>query len=422
MAKKDFTPQLRAVHKKFFPANIVILCIALLAAFFQLFTPVFDIRIHVTGENLSPLLQQSGSEEEEPSANMMTFALSDVDFVLPIKIKPTALFKAATGSEQDVKDFFNSILGDEDLLEEVLDQIAPSLLTTGISSIFSDKGISEEQMEKYKAPANEVLTALGEGNEEEARDKFHSLAQNIAADEGKTLTDQEINDWFDKFKDAGTTEDGAFKSTELLKNLDGSLFTKPQTEEGTEPTAYAGGMQIATTTSEEADTAKSSSALATIVELLENPGEQIIKLFTGNNMGSITTLQTGLLATYLVLVGIPAFFWLLLAVFALLRLFTQYKKVRYFYIYLFCIWEGLLLLLANVGLKAISKVLEGSAAKMLASFGLKIVGSGIVTGCCCLALILLSMFWYKPLKRKLRKAEWGEYVDEHFGEDVADEE
>ncbi len=421
MANRSLTPQTRAIHKRFFPANILILCIALIAAFFQLFTPVFDVRIHVTKENLSPLLQTSAGEGS--SAEMMELALSDVDFVLPIKIAPTPLLKAATGSEEDVKSFFNSVLGDAELLEEVLEQIAPSILSTGIAAMLSTEGISAEDMEKYKAPSSEVLELLSAGKEEEARGKFHSMAQQIATDKGKTLTEQEIEDYFNKIKDAGTTESGAFKSSELLKNLDGDLLSgkteSESTEPATEPTASTGEQARATLTAEDSEAAKSSSPLATIIEFLENPGEKIVKLFTGSNMGSLATLQKGLLAIYFVLVGLPALFWLLLAVFAVLRLFTAYKRVRYGYVYVFCMWQGLLILLANVGLKAMSKAIGGEGAALLSSFGLKVLGSGIVTGCCCLALIVLSVVWYGPIKRKLKKAARGELTfEEAYDEEM----
>ncbi len=423
----------KSVHKKFIPANIVIIVISLIAAICQLFMPCIDLRIQITGSSVSTMIQESFSEEQkETLGDTLTHTLGEINFDIPINLYPMKMLKAATGNQADVEAFFNSIIGDNGtakLLDDMIDKLAPSLLTTGIVAIISEQGVSPEIAQKYKENADVVLKNLNDGNEAAAKEEFSNIANSIAEEQGTTISQEDIDELFDAFVEKGKNPDGTFDTTTLIKNFDMSMLsgnfnkeeeTFPPDAEGTSVrlTAQAEGENQDDVTNESSvDDTTGSSLITGLVELMENPAHFVLETVGGDDVQSILdTLQPALLAIFFVLAGIPAIFWALLALCATIRLFTPKKRVRMWYVKLFCFFPGLLVLLVNVGVKVIMNLLSGSqAGALLSAVSIKFLGSGVVTGCCYVALVLVSLFWYRRLRKKAKLAASGLY-DDSFSE------
>ncbi len=411
MAREPLNEYEKDVHKKFIPANIVIAVIALIAMFCQLFMPCIDLRMTLTGESLSQMVLTSFSEEQKNTlGSTLEGTMEDVEFEIPINFYPMKLLKAGTGDLQDVEDFMNSIIGSNGskaLLDDLIDSVAPSLLTTGIASIVSENGAPPEIAKKYKPNAEKVLEQLNAGDEATAKAEFSTIAHSIATEQGKTISNEKIDEYFADFTEAGKNSDGSFDTTTLIKNFDMDMLTGSEQEE-TPPEGEEGGTETPPTE----DTESKENPLAPLLTLMENPGSMMLEMFgDGDSQALLTTLQPTFLVMFFLLAGFPALMWFFLALSAILHIFTQRKRVRMWYVKLFCFYPGFIVLGGNLGMSLLSKNVAGGAGSLLTNSSIKMLGSGIVTGICYVALILLSIFWYGRLSRKAKRVEKGEDFD-----------
>ncbi len=423
---KLVTEEARRLHKKFIPVNIVIIIISIIAGICQLFMPALDLRIHITGAKLAPVLEESikqdASSESGSMATMLTTVLNDVEIELPINIYPMKLLAAATGDEQDIAAFMNSIVGKDGpqaLVNEMMSELTPALLTVGISTMLSESGLPAEQVEQYKQDISQVLTHLEAGNKDAARENFNSITKGMIEAEGGTFdadAQAESDEMFEKFYQSATDANGKLDYSKLIASLgDLSNFgigeSSTPAEEQT-PNENANVLLSETTTSE----SSSDSPISGVTDLLQNPGGMILDLF--KDMGLETEqLQTVLLIMFLLFAGIPAALWFCLAFFSLIRCFMKKKKATMFFVKMFCIWPGLIVLLGNIAMKvlpsALSNVAGGAAAtSILGAFNVRFLGSGIVTGICYLLLVFITLFWIRPIKRKIKRANEGDYDED----------
>ncbi len=478
MAKKQkykgaMTDELAYLHKKFIPYNIVICIISLIAGLAMIFMPWIDLRISISGDKLSPILEEAMATTSSDGSNgsadvdemeqieaettkqmvqVLSSSLKGTKFEIPVNIKPTKLFKAATGEKADLEDFMNSLIGSkgvENFLSDFVNKLAPPLLNAGISVMLMDveNELTEEQkqqVEAYKADVEDVLTALIESKTPEdqavAREKFETLVEKISAEQGAEEVPEEVYDLFDSVVEMGTKEDGSFDLVEMLKNFDPEkLGFEEDGEDGSESTggseysAYKGGNKVVLTSAAKNDANSSTDSandkwnaedkidqatggiadqagpLKEVIEMLENPGGMLLGEMLDENASAddVKTVQLGMLIVYIWMVGIPAFFWFLLALCAGLRCVMQKKTVHIWYVMVFCFWSGFGVLLANVAVMAAPSVLanvvsEGMISTVLSAFTIKFLGSGVVTGICHLALFVLYCAVYARMRKKVK--------------------
>ena len=97
--------------------------------------------------------------------------------------------------------------------------------------------------------------------------------------------------------------------------------------------------------------------------------------------------------------------WVILALFALLRIFTKNKRFTMWYVKLFgcypCILFWLAPLLANTLAPAVAAEAAGTVTAALAM----ISSTAWIGGLCYLLLWAISIFWAFPIKRGIRKCK-----------------
>ncbi len=445
MAKKvPMTAELKRLHKKFVPGNIVFFILGLVAMLAQLFMPFFDMRIHISGKGIASVLEQSmsssgsasaittvstrtasASSEDEAMTSILKDALSDVELDIPINIYPMKMLKAANGTEEDVAEFMNSVIGPkgaEEFTGELVNSLAKPMLKASLT-IFIDQAIAEADLteeqkaivEAHKEDVTTIVEGLMDGSPakvQESKTTFLNVVKDVAATAGEPLSDedmQEFSDIFDELVKMGTDDKGNFDLMVMLENFDPELLEGDKDDEASAPAAV-----IRTSTStDESDAASSSeeSSFGSIISTIQNPGQLIVDAMAESGV-ALEDMQTVFLVIFLLMAGIQAFFWGVFALSALLHIFTEKKNIRTRYVRLFCVWCGLGVLIGNVAMSALPKVMAnmggaGEAAGMITTifeaFSIKFLGAGVVTGICWLIMFFFNLIYYRPIRKKIKK-------------------
>ncbi len=444
MAKKvPMTRELQRLHKKFVPGNIVFFILGLIAMLAQLFMPFFDMRIHISGKGIASVLEQSmesangsndsivtvatrtasSSSEDDAMMEILKDALEDIELDIPINLYPMKMLSAATGTEEDVAEFMNSVIGSkgaEEFTSEIVNELAKPMLNVSLT-IFIDQAIAdleltpeqEKLVEQYKEDITSVVSNLMDGSPEkvkEAKNTFLNIVKDVSTTVGEPISDddlQEFGDMFDDIVEMGKDENGNFDLMKMLENFDVDKLSG-------EAKAPAGVVRTSSSTEEDEDESVSSSGESTfgsIIATLQNPGQLIVDAMTESGM-KIEDMQKVFLIMFLLMAGIQAFFWGVFALSALLHIFTEKKNIRTRYVRLFCVWCGLGVLIGNVAMSALPSVMAnmggaGEAAGMISTmfeaFSIKFLGAGVVTGICWLIMFFFNLIYYRPIRKKIKK-------------------
>ncbi len=459
MAKRTNSEYVKSLHKKLVPANIFICIIALIAGICMLLMPWFDMRIQLKGDKIADLIREKSSEAEAslesdgatyagirlvdagsgdtPSVEVdymdaLAEALVGVNFNIPVNIYPMKMLKAATGTKKDVEAFANSLVGKEGaavFVEELADKVVPAVAKTVVNVAIEEMinqaimdvdgllNLTDEQKEAIRGYKDDAMKIIDDLLKAESKDAAYAVWDadllpliDKIVDEGKfgdiEIDDDDLEDVekaFDLIIDYGWDEESnSFNFMNLIENIN-KLMDKESSEDddGQQPAAYT-AMPTAEGTSE-------ADEIQKIVDTLKNPGGALIDQLGD---GDISLVQTVALVLFIVMVGIPAFFWFLLALCALLRCFREEKIVKTWYVKLLCIWSGLGVLLGNLIPIVLPKVLPRIAGAetaeavttVFSALSIKFLGSGIVAGVCWLALLFCGWFYYNRKKKQIKKA------------------
>ncbi len=403
--------KIRSLHKRLIPANVIACILALAAMLCTILMPWIDIRFSVDGTEVASyvetLTSDSSTEEEsgtsEPDIIMegLFAALEDLDIALSVNVYPTKMMSAATGGEKEMATFFNSLIGKVGALiylRDLIAQVSPVVVETFAELTIDDviekafeaagkeMGPSQtEQLESYKAEAMEAVSVLmgsdgNPGNPTLSKEKFATLAARISAEQqatvGITIPPDDLTSVYNDLVDKGINEQGQFNVVVAIEGI------------------------IENITEEDMQNNQTAQALEKVVDFINNPGQALASALGEN----ITTARSALMAASILLFIFPAAMWALLAIFAIIRIFTEKKLIKTWYVCLFCLWSGLLLLVLNIAWSSVRNLFVGNAA-ILSALHLSFLGSGIVTGSCWVAVVLLSWFYYGIIKRKIRKEE-----------------
>ena len=170
------------------------------------------------------------------------------------------------------------------------------------------------------------------------------------------------------------------------------------------PSSALGRVNVAASDTSSPEGEGSSGSSLDLNEMLQNyiaeiPDEQA------------SVIGTALFAVAAATIGLTSLMWAIMAVIALIKLFCPNKRFTMWYVKLLCWLPCVLFVLApffalTLAPQLLAGTVTGEAAEILTlatqipmSFG----GSGIVSGICLAVLWLISIFWFFPIKHKIRK-------------------
>ncbi len=423
MAKKPLTPEMNALHKKLWPANIVICIVAFVAAVCMFLMPWLDLRVQIHGEKLATAITETieegddendGSTLDQDTKDSITEMLAEVEFEIPLNVYPLKLLAASTGSKTELADFFNSLIG-KDGVESYIDYLAEELVPAvveGAINIAIDEVLASElegeltddeqaYMDRYAEQAKAIVSTLTSKSNTSATDAkaqfvvlINEVNENGLGNNGgdNLFTEEELNDvinTFNEIVDAGTPDETPEKF-DIVYTIDhiGDIIAKAS---DSNPEDYADIQEY--------------------IDTIKSPGKMIVDEMTQDTQDLV---QLILLIVFLVFIALPAFFWALLGLCALVRIFTKRKRVKMWYVKFFCFWAGFFVLLFNVAFLLLPNILgwvgveDKAITSMLEAFSIKFLGSGVVTGICWVILVLLGWFFYNRVKKRIKRLKKAE--------------
>ncbi len=411
----DYGAQSRKLHRRLVPANIVILILSVVALVTLLCGSMVSVRIHITGDFVSQMMETVMEEEQSSGENgntgdesaagmpatqeetnadgsgdasgagseneqmkeMLQYVFRNVDYTLKLEVNPVQMFRAGMGDNEAVRAYITEVIGGAlSSLEELIMQVMPDFLSVAVATTVENLGVEElENVDTQQI--KQVVTLLSENKTEEAKTQFPALAQQFASEQlGVELTPDQLSqasEFFNEMVDSGT-QDGEFSFYGVID-------------------AMAGGSGEGSGE----DSAGSS----------ENPLDAIFSFADELDDETLSTMKTVFIAVSAAGVGLAALCWAFLALFSFIHIFTKNKKVGMWYVKLFGFLPCLLFFVVpTVALLVLPGMMGGdasSAFSMISALGPSFFGTVAVSGICYLLLWLVSIFWCFPIKRKIRK-------------------
>lgn len=503
MAKHNTSENMKALQKRYIPANIFVAILAFVAALATLFLPWLDVRVQIDGEKLAPIvasmledtngegteaIKQTGytggllMEESDPSSaeldvgELVATAVQELDVTVSLRIDPMLLLSAGTGTETEVTTLFNDMIADGDvgkMINDTINENMPSVMTGILSSTVTNTlkelqksqqenaagnpdafVLSDEQIEKvgeyissYEEDFNTVFQNLSENKTEEAKEAFSALVNDVVtelpekmkeefpelgenSDEGvngivESIPEEKINAVFDAVVNNAQDEEGNFNWLNLIANMGqlqediANAGNEENSGDDSSTEAPVRPMVLRYSAENPADGQEAepteNEQLDQIMAVLENPGEYVMGMLL--EQFTLEEIQMGCLALWGVMVGFPALLWAILGLCAFLRIFMAKKRVRMWYVKLFCLWSGLGLLIANVATAYAPTLVNsimgaGETLPIFEALSMSIFGSGVVNGICWLLLVVSGWLWYNRIKKE---EKWQEKKDKRLG-------
>ncbi len=380
---------------------------------------------------------------------------------VPVNIYPMKLLGAATGSTEEMSAFIISSIGADGVAafaKDFIDDILPLFLTktvevvldTAIKESITESGVEltpeqEAKIEEYKGEATTIVSTLvgdseTESNPVKAKEKFSNLVDEIVSEEfgGEIEIDKEaISNAFDIIVDAGT-KDGKFEVTTLIENIDviqaelEKIFGDfgedinpddyipddfnpdefnpedflPSAEAEKKPITLLSASQEEAAPPEngaESEAGTLPAELQQILDFLNDPEGELTKIL--NNSGvNFEQIKPIILVVWILFIGLPALFWFALAIKAFIRIFTDKKSFHMIGAKFFGFFAAFFIIVLNFAIVPIVNSVGGDAAQIFEFISFKFLGSGIVVAICWLALVLMTWFYYNPIKRKIKHA------------------
>ncbi len=390
------TEEVKALHKKLLPANIIMAIVGFVAGICILFMPWLDLRLSINPQALSDMLLETGAQarvessymsqeqseeennnEEEVAGVMELLArsignLPEDALTFPVNIYPMKLLGAATGTEHEVAEFIVSLVGKQGIVEHmktIVNNLIPVFASTVISgaihtevnNILENSDLSEEDKELVKETLGEhtdkvtdVITTLTgtattPSNPEKAREDFKQVVSDIQNDEilneklgDFDIPEEDLDEIFDSLVEAGTNEEGVFDLSYLLSNIEninmgsGSESGGDESNPAEPSKAVVSFMEAAGEGAEEGagEGAGQTPEQEELQDLLNllNDPATGLENLLKDSGIDIHQIQPVLLIVFFILMGLPACLWLLFGLFATLHIFTQKKTTATWYV------------------------------------------------------------------------------------------
>lgn len=231
---EDIQSKRKKYQRMLIPANIVVVIIALVAAIFQLVMPMLSVKLTVTGENVTSVVNyidensESGDEEMAETLDTVRYIARDVNADISIKLSPKdALLLGPVPAAQSVRDYIAANAAElEGTVDLIFEQMLPRLTVYMVAQAAQDEleeVIGIDQLEEIDTEQVAAVTeAISAGNFEEAREQFSTAADDIAADLGYDLIAEDketIMQYYDEAIEAGRQEDGTFSYTKAIQTI-----------------------------------------------------------------------------------------------------------------------------------------------------------------------------------------------------------
>lgn len=466
------TEEVKALHKKMIPANIIMAIVGFVAAICTLFMPWLDLRLSINPKELSNMLLETGAQARTESVYQLQAATADNDdadeidgvmktlaksignlpedaLTFPVNIYPMKLLKAATGTEHEVAEFIVSLVGKDGIVEHmktIVNNLIPVFATTivngtidtAVDDALANSDLSEEDKAAVKEALGEhtdkvgsVITTLTgtadvKSDPEKAKQEFKQLVNDINNDPTMNehlpdfeVPEEDLDEVFDALVEAGTNEEGVFDINTLLANIEnldiGGSENSGDQNNGDPITpskaiisvmeAAGEGEPINPDEDPSVNPEDPTDDLQAILDLLNDPAAGLENVLKDSGI-DMHTLQPVLIGVFFVLMGLPALLWLLFGILATLHIFTQKKVTATWYVKMFGLVSFTTVLMLNIMPAVMMSVLGNALGSAGASnaISIKFLGSGVVVAVCYVVLVLLGWFYYKPLKKKIKKA------------------
>ena len=370
MTREELESSRAKLQRRLIPGNIIAVIVALVAAICQLFMPMIQIDIGVGPQLFASVAQSAGGEGmDEEQKEMIEYVIQDVDGNISLALRPTEAFGLGFSPEaQQVKDYIKGSLGDlTGTLNELLAQSMPRMTAYVVAS--SATAAYEDYRDLPVDDIAAVTSLINEGRYTEAKAAFPAAALAFAAAAGHPLSPSQLSSaqsFFNDVVDAGITADGGFSYYAAFTALAGQ----------------SGG--------------ESFDIDAELDKALSEMPEDQLKM-----------IGMAICAAAAGLIGFTSALWVIMAVIALIRIFTANRRFTMWYVKLFCWMPCVLFVIAPAVVMAVMPGMlassAGTAADVMQGLAMSFGGSGIVSGVCYALLWLVSIFWNFPKKRRIRK-------------------
>lgn len=215
----DYRAQSRKLHRRLVPANIVILILSVVALVTLLCGSMISIRVRITGDFVSQMMETVMEEEQSSGENgntgdesaagitqeetnadgsgdasgagseneqmkeMLQYVFRNVDYTLKLEVNPVQMFRAGMGDNEAVRAYITEVIGGAlSSLEELIEQVMPDFLSVAVATTVESLGIEElENIDTQQI--EQVVTLLSENKTEEAKTQFPALAQQFASEQ-----------------------------------------------------------------------------------------------------------------------------------------------------------------------------------------------------------------------------------------------
>lgn len=415
------------------PANIVVMIIALVAIISQLFMPMVSVRITLTGENITQIVNfihgnNVSTAVSDDELDMIEYVSRDVDTTVDVGIYPlNALMLGVNPQPDAVRDYLSMhvwfLEGAADLMfAQMLPRLSVYIVARSIQEQ-TGEAIGFEILEQIGLEKINTFTqSIDEGNFDQARAQFRDAVDSIASDLGYELTEsnrETIMAYYDEAIAAGLKEDGTFSYTNAIEvlaekygiDLDGYLNGRISLNSVNDSMRSATAATLSEDTGSGAEDSEDGESGAEDTESGDVIIEKITAFISMIPDEYAQIVGTALFAVSAAVIGLTTLLWLILAIFAFVRTFLSNKCFTMWYVKLFCWLPCVLFVIAPMVFAAIyTEVLAGLVTAevielldLIFSIPFAFGGSGIVSGICLAVLWLVSIFWLFPIKRQIRK-------------------
>lgn len=379
------------LQRKLIWPNIAILILSLAAGLSLLLGPWLDVRVQLNEPLVQQVLETADFGEDEEIAR---FVLKDVQTEVRASVTPFALLQAGMSADRSgLRDLVNYALRDvTDAVASVGKQVLPAAITLAVAeTITLPEGMTYEDLDT--TVFDETIELLDAQKPAEAKDSFMTAVDTFASESLNMEIDDEARSEIESIYDEAIdlmTVDGEFSFARLP---DAAQVLLEKYSGGTAPALTPIARAASLLAAESADTGESGDSLFAI---LEDPGSYVDRL----DDQTAEIIKAACLALGFVMVAHAAL-WLILAVFALVHIFTPNKKVAMWYVKLF----GLAPFLAFVAVPILALAVLPSLIPELPAIAATFLGMTVVSAVCYVALWLVSIFWCHPIKKRLGMIE-----------------
>lgn len=422
MVYDDIANKLKRKQRSLIPLNIVVVIISLVAAISLMFTPLITIDLTNADQIIAEFTDdQSGEESENDNSQVISAVLRSIGS--QVSLTPTDIIQFAL-AEKNI-DYIADVSADI-LTQSTEDLIINVGIPTITQIVFDNTGVEIPEIEEPEIILEEIKS-LETATPEQTEEIINNIANEIQRQVGTDVVDEEVRQAIisaidDAYNKTIEYNDGSFTLEacicvlaseyvdleEFFNNVSISSNNENHTSSvtGIIRTAASSDSESETDGADTGSTETSSddekpiytSYKDLVAGYLNSSSSEFV-----NELENILNTASPFILAFGILFIFYAVLWVILALFAFIRIFTQNKRFTMWYVKLFCFAPCLIfgivplvapLIISSIGLEIAGIV--SSVAGMISTMTW-------ISGGCYVLLWLISIFWAFPIKRKIRK-------------------